>query len=129
MPGQLTYVLLSSLRGLESLLRSLRGAFKTLCPHLSGGTSLLLQNVALQLLLGNSLPGASKRATSYGACRNILPLQPALTSNVLKRLLYRGVFIRAHEPLSLVRREHRPCPRQRGDALRGDVATGLSGFL
>ena len=95
--------LLTAKRLLKRRLRTLRGAFKALCPHLRSRSSLLLHNVPLQFLLRNRLARSAK-----GSCANRLCPQPcardvALAADVGERLLHCRIFKLAHKGLNAAR--------------------------
>jgi hypothetical protein len=70
---------------------------KACCAKLCRGARLLLKDVALQLLLGNCLPRATKGTGLHGLSTNLLLSELTLTADVCQRLLHCGFFKRAHE--------------------------------
>lgn len=88
---------LTSARILESLLRTLRSAFKPGLAHLRSGPTLLLQDVSKQFLFRDSLTRTAKRPCADRLRSHLLPLDIALPGDVLQRLLYGNVLVLVHK--------------------------------
>jgi hypothetical protein len=91
----------ADLSKLASKLCTLHGTIgrrlKACCTKLCRGARLLLKDVALQLLLGNRLPRATKGTGLHGLSTNLLLCKFTLTADVCQCLLHCGFFERAHE--------------------------------
>jgi hypothetical protein len=101
--SELRACLLSAKRLLERRLRTLRCAFKALCPHLRSGSSLLLHNVSLQFLLRNRLARSAKSARADRLCPQPCARDIAFAPNICQSLLHRCVFKFAHKRLNAAR--------------------------
>lgn len=77
----------------------LRGRLETRRPHLRGGSTLLLQDVPLELLLRNGLTRAPKRARANRLRPNALLRNLTLPGNVRQSLLDSGVLELVHKRL------------------------------
>jgi hypothetical protein len=91
----------ADLSKLASKLCTLHGTIgrrlKACCTKLCRGARLLLKDVALQFLLGNRLPRATKGTSLHGLSTNLLLCKLSLTADVRQCLLHCGFFKRAHE--------------------------------
>ena len=115
--GKLRRLLRPSLLRFERRLCALRGRLVTRLTHLRRGPPLLLQDVALEFLLGNGLTATAKRTRSDSLRPNTLLGDRALTGNIGQRLLNRRIFELVHKRCNRARLEafRRSC--QTGDAL------------
>ena len=107
--GKLCGLLRPSLLRFKRRLRPLRGGFKPCLAHLCRGPPLLLQDIALKLLLGHRLTGATKGACANSLRRNALLCNLALTRNVGQSLLHRSILILVHKGSG---RRGVECPRR-----------------
>ena len=112
-------LLLPPLLLFESLLRAVCRRFKARSPHLRGRPTLLLQNVALQLLFCHRLPRSTKSARANRLRPHILLSNLALPRDVGQRLLDGRIFKRAHKRRNLRRIKATARSGQRGNALLG----------
>jgi hypothetical protein len=117
LPRQRAQLLLAPLLLLESLLCALRGRFEARGPHLSRRATLLLQNVALQFLLGHRLTLSAESARPNRLGPNALLRYLALTTDVRQGLLDGRIFKLPHEGRDLGRIEPGAGACQSGNAL------------
>jgi hypothetical protein len=103
--GKLRLLQLSAQRAFVSSLRPFGRAFEPRLTHSRSGTTLLLQNVSAQFLLGYCLTGSAIGIRPYSLRSNRLLLNLSSTSNVRQRLLNSRVFILVHKLRYLIRRK------------------------